>query len=63
MGVDDLDTGKFAELVGGYGERVTVGRNLSEAIDRALDSGLPAIIDVVQDKMEGLPPGMTPIKA
>ena len=57
------DLGGFARLVGGYGERVTVGSDLPGAIARGLDSGLPAVIDVVQDNMEGLPPGMTPIKA
>lgn len=57
------DLGEFAKLVGGYGERVTVGSELPGAIARALDSGLPAVIDVVQDHMEGLPPGLTPIKS
>lgn len=57
------DLGEFARLVGGYGERVTAGPELSGAIERALNSGLPAVIDVVQDKMEGLPPGLTPIKS
>jgi acetolactate synthase-1/2/3 large subunit len=55
------DLGLFARLVGGHGERVTVGSDLPGAIARALDSGLPAVVDVVQDKMEGLPPGLTPI--
>jgi acetolactate synthase-1/2/3 large subunit len=30
------------------------------ALDRAFASGLPAIVDVIQDQHEGLPPGVLP---
>lgn len=37
---------KFAESLGAYGELVTDAREIKEAINRALDSGKPAVLDV-----------------
>jgi acetolactate synthase-1/2/3 large subunit len=40
---------KMAEAMGGHGERVTEPRQIRPAIQRALDSGKPAVVDVVLD--------------
>jgi acetolactate synthase-1/2/3 large subunit len=53
----------FAEMLGGYGEQVTRDEDVSPAIHRALDTGGPAIIDVVQGQLEGLPQGLVPLRA
>ena len=37
-----------------------VSGGLLPALDRALASGRPAIVDVIQDQYEGLPPGLLP---
>jgi acetolactate synthase-1/2/3 large subunit len=60
---DNPDFAEFARLNGAYGERVTDADKLAPAIERALDSGLPAVVDVIQDRYEGLPPGLTPLPA
>ncbi len=54
------DFAAFARLLGAYGERVERSGDLPAAIGRAIESGVPAVIDVVQDSQEGLPPGMAP---
>lgn len=54
------DFAAFARLLGAHGERVTSDSDLEPAIDRALASGLPAVIDVIQDRMEGLPADLVP---
>jgi acetolactate synthase-1/2/3 large subunit len=54
------DFAAFARLLGGHGERVETGAELIPALERALASGRPAVVDVVQDRHEGLPPGLTP---
>jgi acetolactate synthase I/II/III large subunit len=54
------DFAAFARLLGAHGERVESADGLVPALDRALASGLPAIVDVIQDKHEGLPPGLLP---
>ena len=54
------DFAAFARLLGAHGERVERDEDLVPAIRRALDSGLPAVIDCVQDKHEGLPPDLVP---
>lgn len=54
------DFAEFARLLGAHGERVERDEDLVPAIRRALDSGLPAVIDCVQDQHEGLPPDLTP---
>lgn len=60
---DNPDFAEFARLNGAHGERVTDAAELVPAIERALDSGLPAVVDVIQDRHEGLPPGLTPLPA
>jgi acetolactate synthase I/II/III large subunit len=54
------DFAEFARLLGAHGERVEHDRDLLPAIKRALDSGLPAVIDCIQDQHEGLPPDLVP---
>jgi acetolactate synthase-1/2/3 large subunit len=57
---DNPDLAEFARLHGAHGDRVTAADQLVPAIERALASGLPAVVDVVQDRHEGLPPGLNP---
>ena len=54
------DFAKFAELLGAYGERVEADEDVAPALQRALASGRPAIVDVLQDRMEGLPEDLAP---
>ena len=58
------DFAEFARLLGAHGERVERDADLRPALNRALDyardSGLPAVVDVVQDNHEGLPPDLVP---
>ena len=54
------DFAAFARLLGAHGERVEKSSDLAGAIDRAVASGKPAVVDVIQDAHEGLPPGMEP---
>ena len=54
------DFAAFARLLGAHGERVESADGLVPALDRAFASGLPAIVDVIQDQHEGLPPGLLP---
>jgi len=54
------DFAQFARLLGAHGERVETDADLRPALDRALASGLPAVIDVIQDQHEGLPPDLVP---
>jgi acetolactate synthase I/II/III large subunit len=54
------DFAAFARLLGAHGERVERGEELEPALERSLASGLPAVIDVVQDPDEGLPSGVRP---
>jgi acetolactate synthase I/II/III large subunit len=58
---DNMDFAAFARLHGAHGERVEHPDDLEPAIERALDSGLPAVVDVIQDRFEGLPPGARPL--
>src|SRR5258708_703505 len=55
FGVDygDVDFAALARVFGAYGERVKEPSEVLPAIRRALDSGLPAVVDVVidQDKL------------
>jgi acetolactate synthase-1/2/3 large subunit len=39
---------------------VETGAGLVPALERALASGKPAVVDVIQDSREGLPPGLLP---
>jgi acetolactate synthase-1/2/3 large subunit len=58
------DFAAFARLLGAHGERVERDEDLLPALNRALDhaehSGLPAVVDVIQDRHEGLPPDLVP---
>jgi len=54
------DFAAFAELVGAHGERVEKASELEPALERALASGRPAVIDVIQDQLEGLPGDLQP---
>ncbi|MCW2537690.1 MAG: hypothetical protein JWQ26_3389, partial [Modestobacter sp.] len=54
------DFAAFARSLGGCGVRVERDEDLGPALEEALAQERPAIIDVVQDRMYGLPPGLTP---
>ena len=56
----NADLAAFARLLGGHGERVERDQDLVPALERALASGRPAVVDVIQDRHEGLPPGLVP---
>lgn len=60
---DNPDFAEFARLLGAHGERVEKAADLVPAIQRALDSGRPAVIDVIQDRNAGLPPDLVPLTA
>lgn len=47
---NDVDFAALARVFGAYGERVVEGEDVYPAIKRALDSGLPAVVDVVIDQ-------------
>ncbi len=51
IGVDFTDAryDKLAEALGCYGERVTEPAQIRPALERAVDSGLPAVLDVIVD--------------
>lgn len=57
------DFAAFARLLGAHGERIERGDDLDAAIERALAAGSPAVLDVIQDPMEGLPPDLVPLAA
>jgi acetolactate synthase-1/2/3 large subunit len=57
---DNPDFAAYARLLGAHGERVERADELVPAIERSLDSGLPAVVDVIQDPGEGLPPDLAP---
>lgn len=60
---DNPDFARYAELLGAHGERVTRPEELRDALERAMRSGKPAVIDVVQDRFEGLPADLAPLQA
>lgn len=55
------DFAAFAEMLGAHGERVTNDDEVAPALKRAMASGLPAVVDIVQDQHEGLLPDLVPI--
>jgi acetolactate synthase-1/2/3 large subunit len=57
---DNPDFAEFARLLGAHGERVERGEELEPALERALASRLPAVVDVIQGRDEGLPPDVRP---
>jgi acetolactate synthase-1/2/3 large subunit len=54
------DFAAYARLLGAHGEHVERPEDLVPAIERSLQSGLPAVVDVIQDRDEGLPPDLAP---
>jgi acetolactate synthase-1/2/3 large subunit len=58
IGADFHDTrlDKMAESMGCYGERVVKPTQIRPALKRAVDSGLPAVLDVLVDKEAALNP-------
>jgi acetolactate synthase I/II/III large subunit len=54
------DFAAYARLLGAHGERVEAEADLRPALERALASGRPAVVDVIQDRHEGLPPDLVP---
>lgn len=57
------DFAEYARSLGGFGIRVEADADLASAVGKALAQDRPAIIDVVQDQMYGLPPGLVPLTA
>lgn len=57
------DFAEFARLLGAHGERVERSEELAPALERAVESGKPAVVDVIQDRFEGLPGDLTPLQA
>lgn len=57
---ENPDFAAYARLLGAHGERVTAGAGLRPALERALASGRPAVVDVIQDRHEGLPADLVP---
>ena len=54
------DFAAYARLLGAHGERVEDASELPGALKRAMEATGPSVIDVIQDRHEGLPPGMRP---
>src|SRR5829696_377455 len=57
------DFAQFARLLGAHGERVERPEELASALERAMQSGKPAVVDVIQDRFEGLPGDLAPLQA
>lgn len=57
------DFAEFAKLLGAHGERVERAEDVLPAMERAMASGKPAVIDVIQDCHEGPPEGLVPPSA
>ncbi|MEU6700904.1 thiamine pyrophosphate-binding protein [Pseudonocardia sp. NPDC046786] len=58
--LENPDFAEYARITGALGIRVTRDEDLAAAFEEALAYPGPSIVDVVQDKMEGLPPGLAP---
>jgi acetolactate synthase I/II/III large subunit len=54
------DFAAYARLLGAHGERVETETGLVPALERAMASGRPAVVDVIQDRHEGLPADLVP---
>ncbi len=54
------DFAAYARLLGAHGERVESEAGLLPALERAMASGRPAVVDVIQDRHEGLPSDLAP---
>lgn len=57
------DFAEFAKLLGAHGERVERVTELAPALERAVQSGKPAVVDVIQDRFESLPGNLAPLQA
>lgn len=57
--IGEVNYAKIAEAFGCYGVRVERPGELMEALKSAFDSGKPAIVDVITDKREYAPYGLT----
>jgi acetolactate synthase-1/2/3 large subunit len=60
---DHPDLIAFARLHRAHGERVNAAAELVPALHRALDAGVAAVVDVVQDRPQELPEGVAPLPA
>lgn len=58
--LNNPDFAAYAQLLGAHGERVTRDDDVRDAIERAVASGRPAVVDCIQDQMEGLPGDLVP---
>ncbi|WP_285658229.1 thiamine pyrophosphate-binding protein [Actinomycetospora sp. NBRC 106375] len=56
----NADLAAFARSLGAFGVRVERDEDLPPALDAALAQDGPAVVDVVQHPMYGLPPGLEP---
>jgi len=54
------DFAGFARSLGAFGTRATTDAEVAPALQAALEQDLPAVVEVVQDQMYGLPPGLLP---
>jgi acetolactate synthase-1/2/3 large subunit len=52
----DVRYDKMAEAAGWYGERVEDPKDLTSALKRAVDSGKPALLDVIVDQQANFNP-------
>ena len=53
---NDVDMAKVAEAMGAYGIRVDQPQDIQSAIEKALASGRPAVVDVVTDPLDSEAP-------
>jgi len=66
IGVDFTDAryDKLAQALGAYGERVTEPDQIRPALQRAVESGLPAVLDVIVDpEVHMVPPDLETLDA
>ena len=53
---NDVDLAKVAEAMGAFGIRVNQPGDIQEALERALASGRPAVVDVATDPQDSEAP-------
>ncbi len=53
---NDVDLAQVAEAMGAYGIRVNQPGDIQEALERALASGRPAVVDVATDPKDSEAP-------
>ena len=53
---NDVDLAKVADAMGAYGIRVNQPGDIQEALERALASGRPAVVDVATDPLDSESP-------